>query len=238
MLDQLSNINEFSLYALFSLGISSGFLGSVHCVGMCGGLVSATTKTKLEVSLYHIGRLLGYITLGVLLPVLGMNIIGIKHSNELKLISAILIGLSFILIGFGPKVKKTGIFKFFIKNLQVLNNISYQFIFKRFKNFHQLRAFFIGSVSALLPCGLLWIVLILSLTTSSAIYALSFIISFWLGTLPALSFTPVIIQKMIRPIQNRAPMLMSSAFVFIGVLTIAFRLFNYYHLSKGGMTCH
>ena len=58
---------------LFS-AIIFGLLGSFHCIGMCGPIafmlpVDRTNNTKriLQVSFYHIGRLVTYGILGLLL---------------------------------------------------------------------------------------------------------------------------------------------------------------------------
>lgn len=67
-------------WAWLLAGFSMGFLGSPHCLGMCGGIVSAFSmsmqgvqpKHKLWlIACYHIGRLLSYALLGALVASIG-----------------------------------------------------------------------------------------------------------------------------------------------------------------------
>ena len=55
-----------------------GLLGSFHCIGMCGPIafmlpVDRTNQTKriLQISVYHLGRLISYGILGLLFGLLG-----------------------------------------------------------------------------------------------------------------------------------------------------------------------
>ncbi len=235
---QLDELNHLSLYGLMILGLTTGLLGSGHCLGMCGGVVTATTKNRREVSLYHIGRLIGYLSLGVLIPQLGLELSGVKENQNLKLYSALFIGLTFIFIGLKDFIKnrkrETMISKWYQETYKKL----WQMIFSKFYNFNLLRSFSIGAMSALLPCGFLWVVLIMSLTTTSIFYAGAFITAFWLGTTPALSFAPLLIRKYIKPLQLKAPRLLSSTFILIGLFTISYRLYNFYYVIPEGMSCH
>ena len=237
-MDQLNELNHLSLYGLIILGFTTGLLGSGHCLGMCGGVVSATTKSKKEVTLYHIGRLLGYLSLGVIIPYIGIEISGIKENANIKLFSALLIGITFIIIGI-QDILKTKISRSKIsQKYQGLYKKAWSNIFNRFYHYSSLRSFSIGSLSALLPCGFLWVVLIMSLTTSNLFYAAAFIFSFWLGTTPALSFAPLLIRKFISPLNKKIPSLIPSTFILLGVVTISYRLYNFYFIVEKGASCH
>ena len=61
----------------------SSFLGSWHCVGMCGGLVAASTRSPLSVFSYHLGRLIGYCTVGAIAGGIGLFIV-LKHGPVAK----------------------------------------------------------------------------------------------------------------------------------------------------------
>ncbi len=238
MLDQLSNLSDMGIYALATLGMTSGLLSSAHCVGMCGGLVTAATKKKPEVGLYHIGRLIGYTLIGVGLPYIGLSISGIKENPSLPLISSLFIGITFITLGLSTKIKKMNLYKLFMSKLNRLNSIVFKQIFSHFYQANNTRSFLLGASSALLPCGILWVVLLLSLTTANPLLSLTFIVSFWLGTVPALTFAPIILKKIVSPLQTRAPYVLSSAFILIGIATISYRLMMFYGQTQGGMSCH
>ena len=61
-----------------SEAILLGFLGSLHCVGMCGPIaisIPFSGKNKvLGIGLYNIGRVLTYSLLGVILSIFGSAI--------------------------------------------------------------------------------------------------------------------------------------------------------------------
>jgi sulfite exporter TauE/SafE len=68
-------VTEFTFFA----AIAVGFLGGTHCVGMCGGIVSALSlsidqpkKTPLSFLLaYNVGRILSYVIAGAIAGGLG-----------------------------------------------------------------------------------------------------------------------------------------------------------------------
>ena len=72
----LIEIKDASLIALPWIAFLIGLGGSLHCVSMCGGLVTACAKTKREVAVYQVGRLMGYLLIGLFASVLGHLLIG------------------------------------------------------------------------------------------------------------------------------------------------------------------
>lgn len=228
MLDQLDNLAQTPLYLISFIGFMTGILGSTHCVGMCGGLVIALGKGIKTTTFYHVGRLLGYTLLGFGLPLLGLNIMGLQNNKIVAYIAAISMGLIFIFLGLKNLLhfKKT-----FFKHdfLEKLNIKIWQKLFLHFKDFEALRSLFAGSASALLPCGLLWTILILTFTASSPIQSLIFIFSFWMGTIPALTFAPEIIKKVARPLLQKLPRVIPIFLIVIGITTISYRILMIYN---------
>jgi len=235
-LDQLTELSNVPIYMIIFAGLVTGLTGSVHCTGMCGGLVTALTRSKSGIMSYHIGRLLGYISLGVVIPLLGIEALGIRDNKYLSLFAASTLGLTFIFIGLKSIFKWNLSFKFHSK-LEGLNQSIWRTLFAKLSKRDLLRSFLGGSASVLLPCGLLWTIIILSLTATGPISSIAFIISFWLGTTPALSFAPGIIQKFLIPLQRKLPRTIPIFFILIGIITISTRVFSIYH-QAGGHTCH
>lgn len=87
-------------------GFLLGFLGSMHCVGMCGPIMLALPfKSKspyrfiVKRVLYHTGRIMVYTTFGLLVGLLGdrLNFTGIQHVLTISAGFALLVfGLSLI----------------------------------------------------------------------------------------------------------------------------------------------
>ncbi|OIQ20514.1 MAG: hypothetical protein BM556_00805 [Bacteriovorax sp. MedPE-SWde] len=235
-MDQLTELNNVPLYLIVFAGLITGLTGSVHCTGMCGGLVTALTRSKMGIMSYHTGRLLGYVSLGVIIPLLGIEALGIRNNQYLSMFAAASLGLTFIFIGLKSIFKWQMSFSFH-KKLEGLNQSIWRTLFEKLKRKDLLRSFLGGSASVLLPCGLLWTVIILSLTATSPLTALTFIISFWVGTTPALSFAPGLIQKFLLPLQKKLPRTVPIFFILIGIITISTRVYALI-AQTGAPACH
>lgn len=60
----IQRIGEMSPFFVPFAVIAASLIGSVHCVGMCGGLaLAASAHSKAGLISYHIGRFLGYFAL-------------------------------------------------------------------------------------------------------------------------------------------------------------------------------
>lgn len=77
---------------LLLAALSMGFFGSPHCLGMCGGIVTAfgmsmqgvsPSKKSALVATYHFGRLLSYSLLGIFASTLGMLVLAPFLHNSL-----------------------------------------------------------------------------------------------------------------------------------------------------------
>ena len=84
--------------------------------------------------------------------------------------------------------------------------------------------FVIEPVSIFLPCGFLYGVVIALATFSNPMIALISIITFWIGTLPAMSVAPDLIKRILKPLYQRMPLVTSSFLIIIGFLTIINRV--------------
>lgn len=221
MSDQL--INFFSEIKTYIPWVSfvAGLGGSLHCVGMCGGLVTATCDQSSDVFRYQIGRLLGYLTLGIFAGILG-NFLNLNSLPEyFSLIPATLIGGLFIYWGISNYRGK----KAEIPAPRILRNL-YSKLWKKLvhKNDNFTKAFFTGFISILLPCGLLYGVVLSTVALQhigDAIFAMFF---FWLGTVPSMIVAPGIIQKFLKPLKSKLPKTYAVTLVLIGVITISFRM--------------
>ena len=96
LINWLSEAKSYLPWVSFIAGLG----GSLHCMGMCGGLVTATCDKSNDVFRYQIGRLLGYLTLGCLAGFVG-NYLNVKNVHPLvSILPAFFIGILFIFWGF------------------------------------------------------------------------------------------------------------------------------------------
>jgi sulfite exporter TauE/SafE len=175
-------------------GFIIGFMGSLHCIGMCGPIVLAvqsahkenTFVTILEKIIYHFGRTFTYAVFGFLFGFLGgrLSLFGTQ-----QIISLILGGLMF---AFGLLT---------IMNVRFVNNISfvnrfYAAIKSSFGHFLKQRGIFshfiLGVLNGLLPCGFVYVALAGAVALGDPIGSALFMVLFGLGTVPALLVTSLI----------------------------------------------
>jgi sulfite exporter TauE/SafE len=201
----------------------AGIGGSLHCVAMCGGLVSATCSKSSDIRYYQIGRLMGYLGLGAFAGYLGSFLKFENTSPLFTLIPGISIGVLFMFWGIkNLKGKKAELPmpKFMGKFYGVLwKNLVY-------KNINFSKSFLTGLISIFLPCGLLYGIILASVSLQHPLLSLISMLFFWLGTLPSMIIAPSIIQKFLTPLQVKLPKTYASSLILIGILTITVRVVN------------
>ena len=195
--------------------------GSLHCVGMCGGLVTASCSHKTDIMKYQFGRLLGYLFLGLVAGTIGQGIAPVFDSKLITFITSMFMGGLFIYWGvtsFSGKKTELPMPKF-------LSRI-YQKLWIKFirDNKSVTRSFFIGSLSIMLPCGLLYGVVITTFAMGNFTNSLFSMLFFWLGTLPAMIVAPAVIQKLLAPLKTRLPKFYAIGLILIGLATIYSRM--------------
>jgi sulfite exporter TauE/SafE len=179
---------EFSASGYLALFLI-GLLGGTHCVGMCGGIVSALTmggppRFVLHLA-YNSGRIISYALAGAIAG--GLGGLSLILSGQLPLRIALyvlanlmLVALGFYLIGITQALAFTERFgKRLWVHLQPLG--------KRYLPAQTVaQAFPLGLVWGWLPCGLVYSALATALTSGSALHGAGLMLAFGLGTLPNL----------------------------------------------------
>ena len=177
---------------LYSIALLTGLFGSAHCLGMCGGLVSALSLTADGRNsgagfhiLYNLGRILTYALIGLLAGLLGSSLT-IKNSF-MPVSRLLLIGsdLLIILVGLGS----AGLFS-------RLNIMSLEFsgpfgsLSRAVKGLRKWPPVFaalpLGFLFGFLPCGFLYAMVLTAAQTTNAARGAITMAAFGLGTMPAL----------------------------------------------------
>lgn len=240
-MDHFESLFNSSRAALPFVTLLIGLAGSTHCMGMCGAISLSCSNTNSENRYYQFGRLNGYLFLALIASVLGKVFNLDFFGQNVSIFSSIFIGGGLIYIGlktyFSGKVKSE------LKIPKLLNNkfisLWSKLLSKKSKDKKTIYA--IGFISILLPCGLLYSVIIPLVALDSYVLSLICIFSFWLGTLPVMSFAPIIIQKILKPLSLKAPLLTSIVLIFLGVSTIGMRLLKTTNLPSKSIEakiCH
>ncbi|MFN4236100.1 MAG: sulfite exporter TauE/SafE family protein [Vogesella sp.] len=177
---------EISLISLFLTGL----LGGVHCLGMCGGIVTAISLTgngsrPLLLVGYNLGRLASYVLIGALLG--GLSHWGLAQTSYLPLQQSLFVLANMLLILLGlylaglsnmvGRIEKLG-----VPLWQRLQPLTRRFLPVR----HPLHSIAVGAVWGWVPCGLVYTASLSALASQSAADGALVMLSFGLGTLPNL----------------------------------------------------
>lgn len=195
-----------------------GFLGSFHCLGMCGPIALAVSakdsspflKNKL---VYNLGRTLTYTLLGGLIGILGfsMALAGIQQWVS------ILMGALILLMAFFYKKSERIITKsdFFGAVYKLKTKLG-----KYLKKGGTTAFFTSGLLNGLLPCGMVYIALIASLALQNPIAGAMYMLFFGIGTIPMLLV--VMLSGKLISLQWRTRFTKALPYfaMFIGVLFI------------------
>jgi sulfite exporter TauE/SafE len=185
--------SSFSLLAAFLAGL----LGSLHCVGMCGGIVGALTlrlpqevrasPTRLlpYVLSYNVGRITSYAIAGALAGLLGaqaLATLSLEHAQLVgKWVSAIfMMALGLYLAGWSrglADLERLG-----ARLWRLIEPLGRRYLFLTGPH----EALALGLVWGWLPCGLVYAVLAWSFVAGGALQGAALMLAFGAGTLPML----------------------------------------------------
>ncbi len=184
MLKYFSQLGTDPSYGLL---LVLGFLTSFHCIGMCGGItLSQTIRYQnddikksyawlLPSALYNSGRVIAYTAVGAVVGGLGQVI---SFSGAWKGLIPILGGIFMIIMG----INLLEIFPV----LRRLNIPVPKWAAKKLLSNNAYSPFYVGLLTALMPCGPLQIVQLYALSTRSVVFGALSMFAFSLGTVPLL----------------------------------------------------
>ena len=164
-----------------------GLFGSFHCIGMCGPIafmlpIDRNQKVRgiWQTTLYHLGRIFSYALIGALFGLLGKGFYFFGLQQQIS----IAVGLVMILSIVAPKLfSKFSISKPIYRFTSSIKNRLGQSL----KRKESSTFFTIGFLNGLLPCGLVYMAMIASLTSTTMIEGVLYMMLFGLGTVPLMS---------------------------------------------------
>lgn len=190
------------MWILIGAVVTASLLGSMHCVGMCGPLAiwasgagegGAKSRMILATGLYHAGRLVTYALAGFLAGASGRLIDFGGEALGVQLVAARLAGSLMILFGAfrlwqlgggrswsvsqGPSVapKPPLVTRILIRVRPFIFRLPLA-----------ARGLVTGLLTALLPCGWLYLFALVAAGTGSVTSGPLIMVAFWVGTVPAL----------------------------------------------------
>jgi len=223
--DLLGSLIQADKIGIITITFLAGVTGSIHCIGMCGAFASTCASSKSNLGFYHGGRLLSYTLLGVLGGLIGSLFLNFIEDPIVQLVPSLFLGGAFIIFGVGAFRKKS-LSLFAPTFIQKKTSKLYGTLFKT--KDHTLRSFLLGVSSSLLPCGLLYGMLIALSSFQNPLTGAIGMASFCLGTVPALFLAPSVINKFVKPLKQRWPQFIAMSTTSVGLFIITYRLVNAY----------
>lgn len=175
-----------------------GVLGSAHCVGMCGGFVVALGAAQrggrsvhVRQTLYFLGKTATYAVFGLLAGTAGAAA-GLALAGFQGILS---IGLGLVLVGIGLGL--CGAFRRLALTDQLAARVSGARALGKAVRTLVARGtpgatFGLGALNGLIPCGLVYALLVQAAATSSALSGAAVMATFGLATVPALYLTGLV----------------------------------------------
>lgn len=214
------------LWPVLAAALVTGFLGSAHCVGMCGGISGLSAVNASIASLrsqvpraiaYNSGRILSYAFLGLVVAVLGKTAVDSIPDlvAPVRLTSGLLIILVGLQLAFGWRM---------LAPLEYAGARIWKRIAPAAKGLVPVetttQALGLGLIWGWLPCGLVYSILLLAATMTEPAGGALVMVAFGLGTMPAMVATGVSASKLAQFMSGKR-LGAGLLIVALGIATIA-----------------
>ena len=215
------------LLAALATAFLAGLVGSAHCLGMCGGIsglfalhssVRGLHRQLPMALIYNAGRLASYAILGFAVAAVGSRFAALTPAvgKPVRLIAGaviILIGLQ-IAFNFRP-----------LGFLERMGAAAWSYVSPiagRLLPVDNLpRALGLGLLWGLIPCGLVYSMLLVAATSPRAVDGALVMVAFGIGTTPAMLLTGLGAARLAQLMQNRRTRLGAGLLiVMLGILTL------------------
>jgi len=219
---------DYSLPLAFTVGLFS----SLHCVGMCGGIIGAlsfglppsvrqtNSRHLLYLLAYSVGRILSYALAGALIGLLGEGLLELIGSSQARRwlqwgVALVMIIIGLHIAGWLPRL-------ILVERLGGPLWRTMEPLGRRLMPVRTLlQAFAYGVVWGWLPCGLVYTMLISAIAKVDALQGGLYMAFFGLGTLPAILATGLLAGRLYQMASN--PVLrmgIGLTVVVMGLLTL------------------
>jgi len=211
--------------------LAASAVGSIHCVAMCGPLAGLQGGTRsLRLALTHsVGRLTTYVALGAAAGAIGSAVNLAGHLASVQRTATLLAGIAIIAFGVlswgrftvlnvsGSRQVKNG------KTSSDKSAFARGLVRIRSKRSARTRAYLMGTLTGLLPCGWLWAFVVTAGGTGNVGSGAAVMAAFWLGTVPAMVGVLGFLGPALARVRARMPAITAIALIAVGLGTLAMR---------------
>ena len=205
----------------------AGLFGGVHCVGMCGGIVSvlglniSPQKNQSPLSLlpillgYNLGRISSYMLAGAIMGGISASVLSLRDLHQYQVILSDFAALFMIVLGLYLANIWRGLSK-----VEYLGKTLWKYIEPFSRRFipvnHFAQAVPLGMIWGWLPCGMVYSSLIMALSTGSISKGALVMLAFGLGTLANLLAMGFLASELRQFVRN-AWVKLSAGLVVMGM---------------------
>jgi uncharacterized protein len=213
----------------------SSLVGSLHCVAMCGPLVGLHGSRSLRLALVHaLGRLATYATLGFVAGLVGRAVDLAGRLTTAQHVASLAAGV--VIVGWGAHAIAVALGW---RRVRSVDGVWFR------RGLHQIhrrapvgRAWLIGVLTGLLPCGWLWAFVVSAAGTASPWLGATVMATFWLGTVPAMTGLLALGGPLVDRIRRRMPVVSAGVLIALGLATLAVRWCDAGAAGVDAPTCH
>jgi len=218
-----------------------GFFGSMHCIGMCGGLVTTLGMARPTVwwtglAAYQAGRVSTYVLLGLLTGLAGAVLTKIAWIDSAQNVLAVLAGMMMVTFGVHLAGWMADPFQRMLTRLSLLSGLS-KWIQAAAVSRQPVSWYIVGLFNGLLPCGLVYAALAMALSSGETPQAGLIMLAFGLGTVPAMMFVPLLMRRLAPRMRGGILKVAGVALILLGLLTVV-RGADWMHAGLHGQMNH
>ncbi len=239
-------MSGLNLLPVFAVGLA----GSVHCVGMCGGIVGALSSTgtrrtipigaaataalpaisafdgTLRVVTYNAGRIGSYMLAGALAGGLANGAASLSRIAQWQSVAYLLANAMLIALGLYLMDAWRG-----LARVEAAGNLLWRRVQPAMKHLLPMntlpKAFALGGLWGWVPCGMVYSVLLTALLSGSAAGGAATMLAFGLGTLPML------LALGLAGARLRAAMQKKAVRIACGLLVLGFGVLGMVRYASG-----
>ena len=216
------------MVALLTTVFIASLLGSLHCVGMCGGFVafysgadgSGGARRLLSHAAYSGGRLVAYSILGLAAGAIGAALDLAGSLAGVQRIAAVAAGAVMVVWGVFALLQIGGVRVFKHRSNSKIASWLRRGITLVGNRPPVVRAATVGMLSGVLPCGWLWAFVVTAAGTGSALGGVAVMAVFWAGTVPILLALGLGAQVLSTPLRRHIPAVTAVILVALGLYAI------------------
>ena len=194
-----------------------GFFSSIHCLVMCGGICGLFCKNTPNISgilLINLGRIITYTILGIIFAGIIQGLALRIPVAEFGIVIRTILGIVLVFLGIRILLNKSSLHSYFN------NNYLWNKVKPTLHRFASTNSVFSnltkGFLWGLIPCGLLYAVLLAAATTNNYYQGGLFMLAFGIGTLPSMLIAAGMFKSMRKLLNTK--FLRFSAGIFIIII--------------------